>query len=335
MKQFAQTFSVLAFATATLTSPAFAQKEASAEPDITDTPDPSATDSEGEEPNQGSEESAEAPKDPDAAEAPKDPDAAPTEGEVPETEETPEASKPISLEEAMQQVTAAKREWDAAPRSDAAAKEVIYKQKKKQLADVLKRTSTPSEPAPTALIDVRSKLSDALSVRCMTAICFGGHGREYGLEIVLDTPLSYGFSVGNSSLKTYMNSNQFGIDFNVGARFWIAYDILSFMVFFSKPIVSQDDSITLHGSDFPHPVTSIKRPYPSLGIGLLGDMLQVSASYDALINGDTKETTDPNFAPNARLSNALSITIGFAPFTALRTLAGTALSQDRKANEKK
>jgi hypothetical protein len=175
---------------------------------------------------------------------------------------------------------------------------------------------------------LRVELAESRSVRCMTAVCWGDGGTQYAVEPVVDLPIGIAFAVGGGSLTSYLNANKLSIEFNAGLRFWFWHDRLSVMIFFSKPVLETGDRIRLEGSEFEHPTSSVHRPYPNIGFGFFGDLLQVGIAYDVLVNGDARSDRDPSYRPNQVLSQALIITIGFSTVLTARTAIAEASDDD-------
>lgn len=171
-------------------------------------------------------------------------------------------------------------------------------------------------------VSVRSRLHYARQARCQTAYCFGGDGSEYAFEPMLELPIGTSFSIGDGALGKFNNATELSIQFSAGLRFWLAYDMVSFSVFFAKPIYSGDVKVRVPGSPYEHPTTAIRRLGPSFALGFVGDMIFVGGGYDQLRNGSSPGSSDPNYPPNAVLSRAFTVTIGIAPFAAIRNGAG-------------
>jgi hypothetical protein len=176
--------------------------------------------------------------------------------------------------------------------------------------------------APASKIAVR--LASARQVRCRTAYCWGGHdGTEAAFEPLLDIPIGVSFALlEGGALASFANSNDLSLQFTAGLRFWFWNDIASIAIYVAKPVYLADSKVKVTGSDFEHPTTAIRRLGPSLGLGLFGDILFLRAGFDQLRNGATPGSADPRYPPNKVLSQAITVTIGIAPFTAARNAAG-------------
>jgi hypothetical protein len=175
------------------------------------------------------------------------------------------------------------------------------------------------------------ELSASRYIRCQVALCWGDQGTEWAVEPVLDLPIGIVWSAGSGALTSYINANKLNIEFNAGLRFWMWHDRFSIMLYFAAPVVRGDDKIRLEGSGFEHPTSSIQRPFPSVGIGFFGDILQFGFAYDLLINGDGDQDRDPRYRPNQVLSRSLTITLGFATVLTARTaLAHTGSDKDKQ-----
>ncbi|MBN2529133.1 MAG: hypothetical protein JXR76_22275 [Deltaproteobacteria bacterium] len=189
----------------------------------------------------------------------------------------------------------------------------------------------------------KNGLFKAREARCKTAICGGGTDDTwFAVEPLLDIPMGLTFALPNykrgqwntGPLTDYVNNHDFSISFVAGLRFWFWYDIVSFSIYFSKPVLEREKAIHIKGSDYPHSAANVRRPYPGFAIGLLGDTLWIGFDINELRNGDQTTNMDPNFRPNQVLSRVWTITIGIAPANTLRSGIGTALSRDTKDAEK-
>lgn len=204
------------------------------------------------------------------------------------------------------------------------------------LADLRKRYEAAEEKVASAKAE-KSKLEDdidkaqhhATSIgdrlafarrgRCATAYCFGGvDGTRYAFEPMLELPIGATFAIGDNALTRFNNANEITIQFSAGLRFWFADDLVSFAIFFAKPIYTSDAKLRIPGSAFEHPTTSIRRLGPSFGFGFFGDMVFLGAGWDELTNATSSGLGDPNYAPNQVLARSLTINIGLAPFAAIR-----------------
>jgi len=187
---------------------------------------------------------------------------------------------------------------------------------------------TKHEPkAPPGSPTLQKALKKAREERCRFAICWAGTGgTKYALEPIVDLPVGLVFAVGNGSLSSFINGNKLNIEFNAGARLWLWYDAISLMLYYAAPVGGSDDTIRVPGSEFEHPASSVRRPFPTVGIGLFGDLIQFGFGVDQLVNGD-EGAGDPKYAPNEVISRSLTITMGFSTFLSARTL-GAALSKD-------
>ncbi|HRG96615.1 MAG TPA: hypothetical protein PLR99_10220 [Polyangiaceae bacterium] len=166
------------------------------------------------------------------------------------------------------------------------------------------------------------RMAPARKARCHTAYCSGGtDGTKYGVEPMLDLPIGASVSFGDSGLGAFANSADLSISFTAGVRFWMFYDLVSLSMFFGKPVFNGRSTIQLSGSGYEHPVSSIRRIGPSFALGLANDIVFIGGGYDVLING-SGTSRDLNFGPNEVLSRALTLTLGLAPFTAVRNVMG-------------
>jgi hypothetical protein len=166
--------------------------------------------------------------------------------------------------------------------------------------------------------------------RCHMAVCFGGGGDEYAVEPLIDLPVgtTFALSLGkDNALGEFYNAVNVTADFTAGLRVWLFHDWLSASVYFSRPVLPSEKTIHVLGSDFEHPASAVRHPYPGFAIGLLGDVFWIGFDYNELRNGDTDTTRDPNFRPNERLSSVWSVTVGIATATAIRDGIGTVTSR--------
>lgn len=173
----------------------------------------------------------------------------------------------------------------------------------------------------------RDALEPARIARCQTALCWGDHNR-YGIEPIAELPVGKTFSIVKGSLADFENSHDISASLAAGIRVWFAYDLISIALYFSKPIISADAKIRLPGSSFEYSTANIRTPYPSIGVGLFGDMIWIGIDYDELHNGDSDTNRDLNYGRNFTVSRAVTITIGLATIsTARNSLAKTTQPQ--------
>lgn len=179
----------------------------------------------------------------------------------------------------------------------------------------LERFQAENGPAKT----LPARIWPSRKLRCMTAYCFGGIDHtKYGIEPVLDLPFAITWSAAGGALGSYVNSHALNVEFNAGLRYWFAYDTASIMVYISRPVIQSTDPIQIPGSTFQHNPSAIRRPYPSLGIGLFGDLLLFGVSLDELRNGTAEQTKDPKYPAGDVLSRSLTVSIGLSFFNAAR-----------------
>lgn len=194
-------------------------------------------------------------------------------------------------------------------------------------------TSIPgSARAPTADIAPATSLPDILAgarkARCYTALCFGKND-EFGLEPLVELPIGKTFAItghNSGALGAWIDSHDLSVSFSGGLRFWFDYDMFSVSLYFSEPL---NNLKTLHvaGSSFDYPASNIRRPYPGIALGFLGDTLWLGFDYQDLVNGDTPQHADPNYPLDAPVSQAVSVTIGLATITAIRNGIGAYQAQ--------
>lgn len=170
---------------------------------------------------------------------------------------------------------------------------------------------------------LEARLRYARAGRCRTAYCFGGDdGTKYAFEPMLELPIGTSFTIGSGALARFNNATELSIQFSAGLRFWFAYDMVSLSMFFAKPIYSGDVKVRVPGSSFEFPTTSIRRLGPSFALGFVGDFLFLGAGFDELRNGSTPASSDPGYEPNQVVSRGITVTVGIAPFAAIRDGAG-------------
>lgn len=205
--------------------------------------------------------------------------------------------------------------------TDAAAAAAAWKSADEAAKKALADYQDDTKPADF----LSERLAGARRLRCMTAYCFGGHGgSKYAVEPVLDLPVGLVWAMGGGALPSYINSHTVNVEFNAGLRFWLGYDIMSVMVYFSRPLIVGDDPIHVSGSNYPFPPSAVHRPFPSFGIGLAGDVLLLGVSYDELRNGATDATRDMSYPANYVLSRSITFSLGFSLFNAAKNAVGAA-----------
>ena len=184
-----------------------------------------------------------------------------------------------------------------------------------------RKVVTASKPAAT----LPDRLAAARRSRCATAYCFGGAtGDRYALEPVLDLPIGLTWAIGNGVLARHVNSNGLDVRLNAGVRFWAEYDLVSIAVLLFQPSLTSPREIHYPGLEQPLGNEAIRRPYPSLAIGFVGDILLLTLSYDQLRNVRSNGGHDPNFLPNEVLSRAFTFGLYLAPITTARNGLGVA-----------
>lgn len=220
-----------------------------------------------------------------------------------------------SLEARRKEVESTKKQEEEALK-DAQSKE---KEAEKSYNEAKLAASKASAPVRT----LSERLQGARKFRCKMAYCWGGlDGTKMAIEPVLDLPVGLVWAVGQGALPAYINSNNFSAEFNLGLRWWFAYDKVSLMVYISQPITSSGEKIRIEGSTFEHSKESIHRSYPSVGLGIFGDSLILGFSYDVLRNGSSASSQDPNYPPNEVLSRAATFTLAISPFNMSKNALG-------------
>ncbi|WP_437960337.1 hypothetical protein WME76_12295 [Sorangium sp. So ce119] len=196
-----------------------------------------------------------------------------------------------------------------------------------------------AKPATTTDTKFRDVLSLAREARCATAICWG-EDRKWAIEPLVELPIGKTFVLpriggGASTLGGWINAHDVSLTFNAGLRFWVFWDWVSVSIYMSQPLLSGERTIHVPGSKYEHPASNIRRPYPGLALGLLGDSLWLGLDYQELLNGDAADRSDRNYARNQRISSALSLTVGIAAATSLRNGIGTSLAARAASDRKK
>lgn len=181
---------------------------------------------------------------------------------------------------------------------------------------------------------LESRLARVRKARCMTAYCFGGpDGRRYGIEPILDLPIGMFWGVGQGALAGYINSNNIKIQFTAGLRYWFAGDTMSVGVLLAQPDLTSAAQDTVEFRERSIPASQIRRPYPTVVLGVWGDILQLSLSYDTLRNAKSSDTANyiPEFAPNSVLARTITIGLAISPLTAARNgIAASVVEPDKK-----
>jgi hypothetical protein len=178
----------------------------------------------------------------------------------------------------------------------------------------------------------RDTVKEGRRIRCSTALCWGGDdGFRWALEPLVELPIGKTFalpsSTGVSTLGRWINTHDVTISFAGGLRFWMWDDLISFSTYFSQPLTNSSGTIHVPGSDFDYAVSNVRRPYPGMAIGLMGDTLWLGFDYQELVNGDSSNHLDPHYAPSALVSRSWSLTIGLATVNTVRWGIGTAASK--------
>lgn len=163
-----------------------------------------------------------------------------------------------------------------------------------------------------------------LTARCATALCFqtAEHHDWLGIEPMVELPVGKSFGLGSGSLSSYVNNHDIKVDLAAGLRIWLFEDLISFSVYLSFPLSSS--GVRVEGSEFTYPGSSIRRPFPGVGIGLLYDIIWIGFDHDELRNGDTTTSNayNPEFPANSRISSCTTVTVALQPITAARALFG-------------
>ena len=176
------------------------------------------------------------------------------------------------------------------------------------------------------LHSLTSKIREA---RCQTALCWWPDN-FWGLEVLAEAPLGATFAVGQGNFSNFLDNGGFSAQLTAGLRLWTAWDWVSVSVYFSKLVFqSSDANIRIKGFEFEHPVSSVRRPYPGVALGLVSDILWLGLDYNALYNG-SGVAADPHFPEHSRITGAFTLTISIAPITLARSI-GAAVKRDKSA----
>jgi hypothetical protein len=176
-----------------------------------------------------------------------------------------------------------------------------------------------------------TRLADRLAgvrrARCATAYCWGGSdGRKYAIEPTVDLPIGMYWAAGGGSLASYINANNIKIHATAGLRYWFAYDAMSVGILLAQPELTESQT-TIDFQDKTLATSQMRRPYPTLVVGLWGDILQVSVSYDELRNAArSNDNYIQDYAANAVLARAVTFGVALNPVTAARNGIGASVS---------
>ena len=201
---------------------------------------------------------------------------------------------------------------------------------------VLVLGATSSGCAGTQLASFGTAMDDARAARCATALCFGDEN-EYAVEPVVELPVgkTFALSARSDGLPGYYDNNRIDVSFNAGIRFWALHDVASLTLYLSEPVVPSQSTLRIQGSEFEHPPSAVRRPWPGLALGLFADTLWLGVDYNELRNGGRVGGMDIHYRPNQRIDSVVSLTVAIAPVNAIRTGLGTALTQNRRKAEEK
>lgn len=223
---------------------------------------------------------------------------------------------------------------EALPKAEAeqAKAQKLFDERTAALKSVLSLEITSSTPAAGSKL--RDRLSGVRRVRCYTAYCWGGYdGMQYGIEPIIDLPIGISWAVGNGALANYINANRLDVTVSAGIRYWFAYDVASVGLLIARPSLSSSTKIHLEHSDKTFTDASISRPFPTVVLGLWGDIFAITASYDQLRNTDGTGPVDPNFLPNEVLSRAIVFGVSINTLTAARNAIGASSVASEKEDE--
>lgn len=169
-------------------------------------------------------------------------------------------------------------------------------------------------------------------IRCLTAFCWGGSdGTKFAVEPILDMPVSMYWAAGESGLARHINATGLQLTIHAGVRFWFAYDKLSLGLILAEPELTKTARFGIDTSDKMFGPEAIYRPWPTLSLGILADVVSVSVSYDQLRNTDGTSAVDPQFRQNQVLSRTVTMGVSINTFTAMRNAFG--LSRDKEEDK--
>ena len=86
--------------------------------------------------------------------------------------------------------------------------------------------------------------------------------------------------------------------------------------------LTQSGSFEVDGSPYKFGPSGISRPFPTVVIGILADVVSLSFSYDQLRNTNGSGPVDPSFRDNEVLSRTVTFGVSINTFTALRNAFG-------------
>lgn len=179
---------------------------------------------------------------------------------------------------------------------------------------------------------IADRIAGVRRARCATAYCWGGKdGRQNAIEPVLDLPIGMYWSAGGGSLARFVNANNIKISASAGLRYWFAYDVMSVGILLAQPELT-DTQTTVDFRDKSLSSSQVRRPYPTLIVGLWGDIIQLSASYDELRNAArTSDNYIQDYPANGVLSRAVTFGVALNPVTAARNGIGASLGSTEEA----
>ncbi|MEZ4234410.1 MAG: hypothetical protein R3B89_34870 [Polyangiaceae bacterium] len=211
--------------------------------------------------------------------------------------------------EKLESYNVALKDWKQAhEKADTARKETADAEQAAKAAVIREADAT----TPMAAFTLEQRLSGARQARCATALCWGGDGTKYAVEPVVDLPIGMYWALGNGSLANHINGNQLQLSLTAGFRYWFAYDVMSIGLIFAQPSLTNQGSISTPYSDAKYPPSAVSRPFPTLMLGLWGDVFMATVSYDQLRNrGPNGEALDPNYRDDEVLSRTITIGIAF------------------------
>ena len=192
---------------------------------------------------------------------------------------------------------------------------------------------------PPAFADPNNQpkpVSDTLAAmrgaRCNLALCT--NDQWFAVELLVELPVGKTFALGSTnSLSNWINSHNLDAKLAGGLRFWGFHDWASISVYSSAPLTEGGQTVYVPGSEYEHPTSNIRRPYPGLALGLFGDSLWIGFDYQKLVNGDTRSRSDVNYAPNQTIAEAWSVTVGLATVTGIRSGLGAANAASKKSTD--
>lgn len=163
-----------------------------------------------------------------------------------------------------------------------------------------------------------------LTLRCKTALCFGGDGdTAIGVEPILELPIGKAFlwhSTGAENLvRQSVETDSLNVSLAAGARLWVFQDLVSFgMIFVNLSLKDEFSTGTKNLSS-----SSMRSQFPGAILGLFADTIVVMA-YPYVLRNDSSPTTidDRNLKAYEEISRGWLGMVAVAPFTTIKNIVG-------------